>query len=52
MAGAEAAFPIQRLHDGERIALDDVEREVRATPGHTIESSSVVVFVDAKHRAR
>ena len=42
--GAEADFPINLLHDGERISLGDVEIEVRATPGHTPESISLVVY--------
>jgi hydroxyacylglutathione hydrolase len=41
--GAETAFPSRILADGERLALGDVELEVRATPGHTPESISVVV---------
>jgi len=41
---AEAQFPIRRLRDGERISLGEVELEIRATPGHTPESISVVVY--------
>ena len=41
---AQADFPIRRLADGERISLGDVTLEVRATPGHTPESISVVVY--------
>jgi glyoxylase-like metal-dependent hydrolase (beta-lactamase superfamily II)/rhodanese-related sulfurtransferase len=41
---AKADFPIRRLRDGERISLGDVTLEVRATPGHTPESISVVVY--------
>src|SRR3954447_9980895 len=47
--GAEAAetdFPIERLHDGQRLSLGEVQLEIRATPGHTPESISVVVFDD------
>ena len=40
---AEADFPITPLRDGERIDLGDVVVEVRATPGHTPESISLVV---------
>ncbi len=40
-------FPIRRLRDGERIELGDVVLEVRATPGHTPESISVVVYEHA-----
>jgi len=46
-AAAVADFPIRRLHDGERISLGDVTLEVRATPGHTPESISVVVYEHA-----
>ena len=35
------------LADGERVALGDVELEVRATPGHTPESISLVVYEHA-----
>jgi hydroxyacylglutathione hydrolase len=41
---ADAEFPIRRLRDGERISLGEVTLEVRATPGHTPESISVVVY--------
>jgi glyoxylase-like metal-dependent hydrolase (beta-lactamase superfamily II)/rhodanese-related sulfurtransferase len=41
---AEAEFPIRHLRDGERISLGEVVLEVRATPGHTPESISIVVF--------
>lgn len=48
--GAAAAdrveFPIQAMSDRERIRLGRVELEVRATPGHTPESISVVVYPD------
>ena len=44
---AAADFPIRRLRDGERISLGDVTLEVRATPGHTPESISVVVYEHA-----
>ena len=43
-AQAEAEFPIERLADGQRISLGEVEVEVRATPGHTPESISLVVY--------
>jgi len=42
-APAEADFPINLLGDGERISLGHVALEVRATPGHTPESISLVV---------
>jgi glyoxylase-like metal-dependent hydrolase (beta-lactamase superfamily II)/rhodanese-related sulfurtransferase len=41
---AEAEFPIERLADGRRISLGQVVVEVRATPGHTPESISLVVY--------
>jgi glyoxylase-like metal-dependent hydrolase (beta-lactamase superfamily II)/rhodanese-related sulfurtransferase len=43
--GAEADYPIETLADGTRLRLGDVEIEVRATPGHTPESISLVVYV-------
>ena len=42
--GAEADFPIDPLADGQIISLGQVALEVRATPGHTPESISVVLF--------
>jgi glyoxylase-like metal-dependent hydrolase (beta-lactamase superfamily II)/rhodanese-related sulfurtransferase len=44
---AEAEFPIRHLRDGERIDLGEVVLEVRATPGHTPESISIVVYEHA-----
>ena len=41
---AEAEFPIRKLRDGERVSLGDVSLEIRATPGHTPESISIVVY--------
>jgi glyoxylase-like metal-dependent hydrolase (beta-lactamase superfamily II)/rhodanese-related sulfurtransferase len=41
---AEADFPIERLADGRCISLGEVVVEVRATPGHTPESISLVVY--------
>ncbi len=43
-ASARAEFPIRRLDDGERISLGDVTLEILATPGHTPESISIVVY--------
>jgi glyoxylase-like metal-dependent hydrolase (beta-lactamase superfamily II)/rhodanese-related sulfurtransferase len=40
---ARMEIPITRLRDGERLSLGDIELEVRATPGHTPESISIVV---------
>lgn len=44
---AQADFPVRHLADGERIVLGDVVLEVMATPGHTPESISVLVFEHA-----
>ena len=41
---ADAEFPIERLAHGQRIDLGEVVVEVRATPGHTPESISLVVY--------
>jgi len=41
---AETEFPSKKVADGERISLGDVVLEFRATPGHTPESMSVVVY--------
>ena len=41
---AELQFPIEPLTDGERISLGEVTLEILATPGHTPESISVVVY--------
>jgi glyoxylase-like metal-dependent hydrolase (beta-lactamase superfamily II)/rhodanese-related sulfurtransferase len=43
-AGAEVAFPIEPLHDGQRLSLGQVTLEILATPGHTPESICVVVW--------
>ena len=40
-------FPVRQLVDGERVSLGDVTLEVMATPGHTPESISVLVFEHA-----
>jgi hydroxyacylglutathione hydrolase len=37
-------YPIQLVHDGQRLDLGDVVLEVRATPGHTPESICIVVY--------
>ena len=41
---ADADYAIERLADGQRVSLGDVELEVRSTPGHTPESISIVVY--------
>ena len=43
-AGAEVGFPIEALHDGQRLSLGEVMLEILATPGHTSESICVVVW--------
>ncbi len=43
-AAGRAEFPIETFADGERIALGEVELEIRETPGHTPESISIVVY--------
>jgi DMSO/TMAO reductase YedYZ molybdopterin-dependent catalytic subunit/glyoxylase-like metal-dependent hydrolase (beta-lactamase superfamily II) len=45
--GADVEFPIEPLHDGQRISLGEVTLEVLATPGHTPESICVVVYEHA-----
>lgn len=42
--GADVEFPIERLHDGQRLTLGDVTLEILATPGHTPESICIVVY--------
>ncbi len=44
---AVADFEVRHLTDGERISLGDVTLEIMATPGHTPESISVLVFEHA-----
>ncbi|MFP3901715.1 MAG: MBL fold metallo-hydrolase [Acidimicrobiia bacterium] len=46
-AAATPEFPARLVSDGERIALGDVVLEFRATPGHTPESTSVIVWEHA-----
>jgi hydroxyacylglutathione hydrolase len=43
-ATGRVEFPIEPLADGERVVLGEVVLEVRATPGHTPESISIVVY--------
>jgi len=45
--GADPEFEWRPLRDGEQISLGDVVLEIRATPGHTPESISLVVFEHA-----
>jgi hydroxyacylglutathione hydrolase len=37
-------FPVEPLHAGDRLVLGEVVLEIRATPGHTPESISVVIW--------
>jgi len=41
---ATADYPVEYLRDGERLDLGQVQLEIRATPGHTPESISIVVY--------
>jgi hydroxyacylglutathione hydrolase len=50
-AAAAPEFPARLVEDGEKIALGDVVLEFRATPGHTPESTSVVVWEHADDTA-
>jgi DMSO/TMAO reductase YedYZ molybdopterin-dependent catalytic subunit/rhodanese-related sulfurtransferase/glyoxylase-like metal-dependent hydrolase (beta-lactamase superfamily II) len=43
-AGADVGFPIDPVHDGQRLSLGQVTLEILATPGHTPESICVVVW--------
>jgi glyoxylase-like metal-dependent hydrolase (beta-lactamase superfamily II)/rhodanese-related sulfurtransferase len=42
-AAALVEFPIDRLDDGQRLSLGEVELEIRHTPGHTPESICIVI---------
>ena len=44
---AKPEFEVRSLEDGERISLGDVTLEIMATPGHTPESISVLVYEHA-----
>jgi DMSO/TMAO reductase YedYZ molybdopterin-dependent catalytic subunit/glyoxylase-like metal-dependent hydrolase (beta-lactamase superfamily II)/rhodanese-related sulfurtransferase len=44
---ATVGFPIERLEDGKRVSLGEVTIEILATPGHTPESISIVVYEHA-----
>ena len=45
--GADIEFPIEPLHDGQRLQLGDVTLEILTTPGHTPESICIVVYEHA-----
>lgn len=47
-AQGRAEFPIEALADGQIINLGEVTLEIRATPGHTPESISIVVRAHAE----
>ena len=42
--GVMADYPVEYLHDGQRIDLGQIQLEIRATPGHTPESICIVVY--------
>jgi hydroxyacylglutathione hydrolase len=44
---AKLGFPVEPLRDGQRISLGEVTLKILATPGHTPESISVVVYEHA-----
>ena len=44
---ADIEFPFVQLRDGQRISLGEVTLEILATPGHTPESISIVVYEHA-----
>jgi DMSO/TMAO reductase YedYZ molybdopterin-dependent catalytic subunit/rhodanese-related sulfurtransferase/glyoxylase-like metal-dependent hydrolase (beta-lactamase superfamily II) len=50
-AGADVNFPIEPLHDGQRLSLGEVTLEVLATPGHTPESICLLVWEHPHDRA-
>ena len=43
-AGVQVDYAIDALEDGDRLSLGDVSLEIIATPGHTPESISIIVF--------
>jgi glyoxylase-like metal-dependent hydrolase (beta-lactamase superfamily II)/rhodanese-related sulfurtransferase len=49
--GARAQFEIEALPHGTRLELGEVVLEIRATPGHTPESISIVVYEHAGDEA-
>ncbi len=42
--GADVDFPVELLHDGQRLSLGEVTLRILATPGHTPESICIVVY--------
>ncbi|OBI41717.1 sulfurtransferase [Mycobacterium kyorinense] len=47
--GVTTDYPIESLHDGQRLHLGQVVLEIRATPGHTQESISIAVYEHRDH---
>ena len=47
-AAGRVEFPIETYRNGDDIILGDVVLEVRATPGHTPESISIVIYPNGK----
>ncbi|SPM41875.1 metallo-beta-lactamase [Mycobacterium numidiamassiliense] len=45
--GADVEFPFEPLVEGQRLSLGEVTLEILATPGHTPESISIVVYEHA-----
>ena len=43
-SGAQVDFPVEFLTDGQCLDLGEVRLQIRATPGHTPESISIVVY--------
>jgi glyoxylase-like metal-dependent hydrolase (beta-lactamase superfamily II) len=42
--GVQTEFPVELLHDGQRLSLGEVTLEILATPGHTPESICIVAY--------
>lgn len=51
-ARAQAEYPFIPMHDGDAIELPGMRLQVLETPGHTIESISILVFDLQKNRER
>ena len=45
--GTAVEFPIELLHDAQRLVLGDVSLDILSTPGHTPESICIVVYEHA-----
>jgi glyoxylase-like metal-dependent hydrolase (beta-lactamase superfamily II)/rhodanese-related sulfurtransferase len=46
--GVDVEYPVETLADGARLSLGDLTLQILATPGHTPESISVVVYEHAE----